>query len=391
MLTGDDRLLVVGAGTMGAGIAALACREGVSTVLCDVDGPAVEAGLQRVRSEFERLIGRGRLSPEDAALAEDRLQATSKLDAVAGVSVVVEAIPERLDWKADLFRRLAAALPGAVLASNTSSIPIASLAEASGAAERVVGLHFFNPPAAMRLVELISTPLTQPRAAAAARALAERLGKVVVAVADGPGFLVNRCARPYYLEALRLVERGVATPWAIDRICEDEGSFPIGPFRLMDVIGMDVSLAVTRSMWELSGGEPRWRPSRIQTRMVAAGNLGRKTGSGFYVYDGNRSSPDVAAEAPARHGESTRMLLHIVAQLVNEAWFAVDDGVAEPADIDRAMTIGLRHPRGPLASGDEIGAERIVAVLRELQRDDEDPARYRVAAGLERTALRSER
>lgn len=394
----EGPLLVVGAGTMGAGIAALACREGVSTVLCDVDDSTVEAGVRRVDAQLERMIGRGGLPPEAAALARDRLRSTSELEEITHVSIVVEAIPERLDWKADLFRRLATVVPDAVLASNTSSIPIASLADASGAADRVVGLHFFNPPAAMRLVELVSTPHTEPWAAAAARALAERLGKVVVAVSDGPGFLVNRCARPYYLEALRLVESGAATPSEIDRVCESEGGFPMGPFRLMDMIGVDVSLAVTRSMWELSGGEPRWRPSPIQTRMVAAGEIGRKAGCGFYVYDRSRSSspsgnPAVtgAANGPALPTESGRILLRIVAQLVNEAWFAVDEGVAEPADIDRAMTIGLSYPRGPLTLGDHMGPARIVGVLRELQRDEDDPARYRVAEGLERRAMRSGR
>ena len=378
-MSAPDRIAVIGGGTMGAGIAALACRHGISTVLCDVDQRAVWAGARRVTDEYARRVERGRMTQAQADTASALLTGSADLAAVAGAGLVLEATPEQLSLKQELFARVTRLAPDAVLASNTSSIPIATIAEAVGAPERLLGLHFFNPPGAMRLVELVTTPATAPEAAATARALAERMRKLVVTVADGPGFLVNRCARPYYLEALRIVETGVATAPEVDVVCEAAG-FPMGPFRLMDTIGIDVSLAVTRSMFEQSGGEPRWRPSPIQELMAATGKLGRKSGRGFYEY-GDDAADATEAQASGA-GETPELVERIVAQLVNEAWFALDAGVAETqADVDTAMTVGLGYPRGPFAWGDELGLARVAARLRELAGPDDDP-RYRVAAGL---------
>lgn len=366
-----ERFAVVGAGTMGAGIAALACAKGIATVLCDVDESAVRAGVERVEADLARGVQRGRLSDDEARAARARLTASADLSALADADLVLEAIVERLEPKRELLARVAAIAPGAVLASNTSSLPIAALSGEAGGAprERLLGLHFFNPPRATKLVELIATPSTAPAAVARARGLAEALGKLVVEVADGPGFLVNRCARPYYLEALKIVEREEATPAEVDAACEQAG-FPTGPFRLMDLIGIDVSLAVTRSMFEQSGGEPRWRPSPLQEQLVAAGRLGRKSGRGFYA-DGESAPAEPAPEALER----------IVAQLVNEAWFAIDAGVANAHDIDLAMTAALGYPRGPIAWGETWGHDRVIEVLERLARED-DPARYRVAPSL---------
>ncbi|ADB50580.1 3-hydroxyacyl-CoA dehydrogenase [Conexibacter woesei] len=379
-MSAPTRIAVVGGGTMGAGIAALACRHGIATVLCDVDEAAVDAGVRRVTDELARRVRRGRMTTAEADATAALLTGSADLAAVAGTGLVLEAVPEEPQLKRDLFARVARIAPAAVLASNTSSIPIATIADAVAAPERVLGLHFFNPPGAMRLVELVTTPATAADAAATARALAVAIGKQVVAVADGPGFLVNRCARPYYLEALRIVETGVATAPQVDRACEAAG-FPMGPFRLMDTIGIDVSLAVTRSMFEQSGGEPRWQPTLTQEVMAASGKLGRKSGSGFYDY-GDDAAPDVGEHAAASAGDAPALVERIVAQLVNEAWFALDAGVARTQDdVDLAMTVGLGHPRGPFAWGRELGLQRVVALLGRLAGRDGD-ARYRVAAGL---------
>jgi 3-hydroxybutyryl-CoA dehydrogenase len=368
---------VIGGGTMGAGIAALTCRHGIPTVLCDVDERAVRAGVGRAFDDLTRAVRRGRLTSSEADAAADRLTGSVDLEAIVGAELVLEAAPERAELKRELLARAGRLSATAVLASNTSSIPIATLATAVEDPGRVLGLHFFNPPGAMRLVELVTTPATAA-AAATARALAEAIGKRVVAVADGPGFLVNRCARPYYLEALRIVEAGMATPAEVDRSCEEAG-FPMGPFRLLDMIGLDVSLAVTHSMWEQAGGEPRWEPSPIQKRMVAAGEIGRKSGKGFYAYDGNGRRAD---SEPGDHADPPSGLVErIVAQLVNEAWFALDADVAGGEDIDVAMTVGLGYPRGPLAWGRELGLKRVVALLDRLGGPRHDP-RYRIAGGL---------
>lgn len=376
-MSAPDRIAVIGGGTMGAGIAALACRNGIATVLCDIDEAAARAGAQRVSDELARRVHRGRMTAAEADAADALLTTSADLSATAGAGLVIEAVPEQPQLKRDLFARLAQIAPGAVLASNTSSIPIATIADAVTTPERVLGLHFFNPPGAMRLVELVTTPATSPAAAATARALAEAIGKLVVTVADGPGFLVNRCARPYYLEALRIVESGVATAPEIDRACEAAG-FRMGPFRLMDTIGIDVSLAVTRSMHEQSGGEPRWQPTLTQEVMAAAGTLGRKSGRGFYDYGAGEPQRDASADGEA----APQLVERIVAQLVNEAWFALDAGVAGTQDdVDTAMTVGLAYPRGPFAWGRELGLDRVVTILHELAGPDDDP-RYRVAPGL---------
>jgi 3-hydroxybutyryl-CoA dehydrogenase len=296
-----ERVGVLGAGTMGAGIAQLCARAGIETLLCDANPDALAAGLARIGSSLARAVERGRSTEAEAAATRERVRPAASVEELAGVELAIEVVPEIVDLKAQLLSALAA-LPGEpILASNTSSISIATLAERSGAPERVLGLHFFNPPTAMPLIELVATPRTDRDALGRARMLGERLGKQVVDVLDGPGFLVNRCARPFYMESLRMVEDGFAEPWEIDRACVELGGFPLGPFELMDTVGVDISLAVTKSMWEQSYGEPRWRPSPIQVAQVAAGRLGRKTGGGFYD-DGDswRSRPPRPPTKPPR-------------------------------------------------------------------------------------------
>lgn len=375
-----ERVGVLGAGTMGAGIAQLCARAGIETVLCDASPDALAAGLGRIESSLARAVERGRGSEAEAAEIRARVRPAAAVEELAGVELAIEAVPEIVELKADLLSALAT-LPGEpILASNTSSISIATLAERSGAPARVLGLHFFNPPTAMPLIELVATPRTDRAALGRARMLGERLGKQMIDVLDGPGFLVNRCARPFYMESLRMVEDGFAEFWEIDRACVQLGGFPLGPFELMDTVGVDVSLAVTRSMWEQSFGEPRWRPSPIQVSQVAAGRLGRKSGGGFYDPEESwrerpAASPDLAAT----------ILDRIVANLVNEAAFALAAGIATPADLERAMTVGLNHPCGPAEWERRWTRERIVEILDNLWATEHDP-RYRVCPRLRRPA-----
>jgi 3-hydroxybutyryl-CoA dehydrogenase len=373
---GALRVGVAGAGTMGGGIAELAARSGLTTTLYDVDDRALSTALDRFERSSRRALKDSHTRRRDADAARTRLTTTTELKALADCDVIVEAAPEAVDLKGELLAALAVAAPGAVLASNTSSLSISDLADRAGSPEQVVGLHFFNPPALMRLVELVSTDRTHVIARERARSLAEALGKEVVLVSDGPGFLLNRCARPYYLEALRIVEGGLATHTEIDRVCVEDGGFPMGPFELMDLIGIDVSLAVTRSMWERSSGEPRWRPSPLQVAMVGTGRLGRKSRGGFYA-DGDRW----ANYPPPKPGSRVAILERIVAQLVNEAAFVVEDGVASLEDVDRAIVVGLNHPRGPGTWAHRLGRDRIVAILDELWERDHDMC-YRVSPHL---------
>jgi 3-hydroxybutyryl-CoA dehydrogenase len=376
----DLTIGVVGAGTMGAGIAGLVVRCEMRAVLYDVAPEPLAAGVGRIEAALERAVQRGTLDKAVADAARNRLLPVTDLADMVSCDLVIEAAPERADLKGRILADLAAIAPAAVLASNTSSIAISELAERSGAPDRVVGLHFFNPPGLMRLVELVATGRSEDAVVARARAVAERLEKDVVLVADGPGFLVNRCARPYYLEALRMVEDGAASIAEIDRVCVEDGAFPLGPFELMDLIGIDVSLAVTRSMWEQSFGEPRWRPAPLQVRMAGSGRLGRKTGGGFYADGVGWADTPLADDA-----DRAMILDRIVAQLVNEAYFAVADGVASAADIERSIVIGLNHPCGPFSWADRLGRDRIVSVLDDLW-DREHDMRYRTAPGLRRAA-----
>jgi len=277
-------LAIVGAGTMGAGVAQVAVTRGLAVTLYDAVPAALERGARRVSEALDRDVQRGRLSAaeHDAALA--RLSVTQSLDDLATAPFVLEAAPEDLAIKREVFAQLdQMCAPGAVLASNTSSIPITAIAAGTAHPGRVAGMHFFNPVPALPLVEVIAGQLTDEATVAAVIAMARRLGKTPVRAKDTPGFIVNRVARPYYGEALRILAEGtdVAT---VDRVMRAAG-FRMGPFELMDLIGIDVNFAVTRSVYEAFFGEPRYRPHPIQAQMVAAGTLGRKTGRGFYRYD----------------------------------------------------------------------------------------------------------
>ncbi len=291
---------VVGAGTMGAGIAQLAARSGARTLLHDPLPEALERASERARRGLEREAERGRLSAPDAIAAGDRLEAVASLAALEPCELVIEAVPERLELKHELWRELSAIVAGTcVLATNTSSLSVTAIATAAEHPERVVGMHFFNPPPVMRLVEVIAGELTSAEAIAIARIAAEAMGKSVIQASDGPGFLVNRCNRPFGLEALRLLGERVAPIEVIDRICRQGGGFPMGPFELMDLVGIDVGFEIAKSFFEQSFSEPRWRPSPITARYVAAGLHGRKSGRGYYSYEPGRPHREDDPKEPA--------------------------------------------------------------------------------------------
>ena len=292
---------VVGAGTMGGGIAQLAVLAGARTLLHDPLPEALANGAAALRANLVKGAERGRWSADEAEAAAARLDVADTLDALAPCELVIEAAPERLELKRELFGRLAEIVsPGCVLASNTSSIPITAIAGAVARnPERVVGMHFFNPAPLMRLLEVVAGEDSGEAALASARALGAAMGKVVIDAADGPGFLVNRANRPFGLEALRLVTERIASVEQVDRVARLGGGFRMGPFELMDLVGVDVGFDVSKSFHELSFGEPRWRPSPLSARMVAAGRTGRKSGRGFYDYREGPHRPDDPATPQA--------------------------------------------------------------------------------------------
>lgn len=291
---------VIGAGTMGSGIAQLASKSGARTLLYDPVPEALERGVSRARAGLAREAEKGQISEEEAAAASERLESVGELSELAPCELVIEAAPERPELKRELMEGLSQTLSeDAVIATNTSSLPVTGVAAAASNPERVVGMHFFNPAPVMRLVEVISGVRSSERALAVAQATGEAMGRTVIRAADVPGFLVNRCNRPFGLEGLRLLAERIADVPSIDRICRMEGGFRMGPFELSDLVGVDTGFDVSRSFYELSFGEPRWRPSPLQARQVAAGLTGRKSGRGWYAYEqGTPHRPDDPAEAP---------------------------------------------------------------------------------------------
>jgi 3-hydroxybutyryl-CoA dehydrogenase len=295
---------VAGAGTMGAGIAQLACLSGARTLLHDPDPQALRRGIDAIKRQLDRSVKRGHLDEAQAADASARLELAATLSDLAPCELVVEAAPESLEIKRSLLARLAdqVVAEDCVLASNTSSLLVTAIAAAVGRPERVVGMHFFNPAPVMRLLEVVAGAESAQPALALARAAGEAMGKHVIDAADGPGFLVNRCNRPFGLEALKLLQERVAPLQEIDRICRLGGGFRMGPFELMDLVGVDVGLDVSRSFYEQSFGEPRWRPSPITAHTVAAGRSGRKSGRGYYDYRGGTKSYRPADPEPQAAG-----------------------------------------------------------------------------------------
>jgi 3-hydroxybutyryl-CoA dehydrogenase len=372
---------VVGAGTMGAGIAQLGCLGGFAVTLHDSDPQALATGADRLQAALAKGAGRGLWSAGDAAAAAGRLHTTLSLEELAGSELVIEAAPEDLSLKRELFDRLAATCgPEAILATNTSSLPVTEVAAEVEAPERVCGMHFFNPPALMRLVEIVAGERTSEYTARRAAAVARDMKREPVRAKDSPGFIVNRCNRPFSLEALRMLGERFATHAEIDAAMRERGGYRMGPFELMDLIGIDVNLEVARSFYR-QRPEPRWEPHPIQEEMVEAGRRGRKSGAGFYEY---RAGRKVEPEPKLGHhpADPDMIFMRIVAQLVNEANFALDEGVAKRDDIDTAMRLGLNHPRGPFEWQRELGADLIVDVLEDLADSLGEPERYRVAPPL---------
>jgi 3-hydroxybutyryl-CoA dehydrogenase len=366
---------------MGAGIAQISALGGYRTVIYELDGKALERGIEQLRSALRHGAERGRWSEQEAIGALERVETDTLIEILRDCDLVIEAAPEDLELKRDLYQRLAAVCgPDTVLATNTSSLSVTAIAAATPQPERIVGMHFFNPPALMQLVEVVAGDESEEPALELATAVASGMGRTPIRARDSVGFVANRCVRPFFLESLRMLAEGIAPHEEIDRIVRLGGGLRMGPFELMDLIGIDVNFAVARSFWEQSFGEPRWRPSPVHERMVASGRLGRKTGRGFYSYEADGPhrprDPDVDAERPIVNDDKLELvagpnaptvLTRLGATIANEACFALGEGVASEDDINTAMRLGYNWPVGSLEWGERLGWSRALGVLEELR------------------------
>ena len=392
MLTAQTRIGIVGAGAMGRGIAQVAAAAGHEVLIADALPGAAANARKLIDATLQALVAKGRLTDADRATLIARVTVVEAapdrdVGAFADCGLVIEAIVEELAAKQALFARLAGVLaPDAILASNTSSLAITAIAAGCPAPERVIGIHFFNPAPVLPLVEVIPWAGTRDDVRDACATRLGAWGKTVVVCTDTPGFIVNRVARPFYGEALRIAEEGMADYATIDWAMKTIGGFRMGPFELMDFIGNDVNLAVTRSVYDGFFQDPRYRPSLTQQRLVQAGFLGRKAGRGYYDYRDGAVRPEPTRDDAVGGAVVDR----IRAMLINEAVDALNQQVASAESIDVAMMKGVNYPQGLLAWCDALGASVVLATLEWLHAEyGED--RYRASPLLRRAAREGRR
>ena len=388
------RIGVVGGGTMGAGIAQLASANGCAVRLLEIDEATAQKAIEGIGKRFARQVEKHRMSGAEAAEAKARLKIAACAGDLADCDFVIEAVVEDMGAKVEVLSAVRdACRADTIFASNTSSLSITQLGEALGIADRVCGMHFFNPAPIMPLVEIIAGERTAANTVQRAAELAEGWGKPVVRVKDTPGFIVNRVARPFYLESLRIIEERLASCDAVDLLMKEVAGFKMGPFELMDLVGIDINYAVTCSVYEQSGQPARFKPSETQARLVDQGKLGRKTGVGFYSYEHDK--PEIAYRLDAervvlsaRLREAVLSVTHaagweidpesgyvparILGALMNEAALAEEQGVASEDDIDVAMKLGTNYPKGPLAWARAIGHQHVGLFLRAMNEAVDD-------------------
>lgn len=371
---------VIGSGSMGSGIAQVAAQAGHEVFLNDSNPEALERAAKGHAKIFARLVEKGRMESEDATACAKRITYTQRVEDLKDCGLVIEAIIEDLDIKQGLFQELEMVCSEeTVLATNTSTLSVVGIASKLKDPSRVIGLHFFNPAPLMALVEVVPSMLTKDGLADEMKDLMKAWGKVPVITKDTPGFIVNRVARPFYGESIRMLEEGIADVATIDWALKEIAGFRMGPFELMDLIGNDINFAVTSTAFKSFFYDPRYKPSIIQQRMVEAGLLGRKSGKGYYDHSEGAEKP--APNTSRALGEL--IVNRVLCMLINEASDALNLGIASKEDLDLAMTKGVNYPKGLLAWADERGLVNVLYRLDALY-DDYREDRYRASVLLRR-------
>lgn len=374
------KISVLGAGSMGSGIAQVAAQSGHEVVLVDTNQDALDKAKGKLAKIMARLVEKGKFGQDIADGIQNRITYSTQMDDFAGSGMVIEAIIENLEIKQKVFKTIEGIVDeNCILATNTSSLSVASIAAAVEKSERVIGIHFFNPAPLMPLVEIIPAVQTDAAVTNAARDLVDSWKKVTVLAKDTPGFIVNRVARPFYGEALKIYEEGVADFATIDWAMTELGGFRMGPFTLMDYIGNDINYTVTETVFKAFYYDPRYRPSFTQKRHSEAGWYGRKSGRGYYDY-----SEGVAKPIPSQDKNLGETILNrILVLLINEAADAVFLNIASAKDVDLAMTKGVNYPKGLLAWGNEMGLDKVLEQLDHLYVEYGDD-KYRASVLLRR-------
>ncbi|MBP7821296.1 MAG: NAD(P)-binding domain-containing protein [Saprospiraceae bacterium] len=369
-----SKIAVIGAGAMGSGIAQVAATNEHKVLLCDNSADSLLKAKNNITTSLQKLVERGKITQEKSDKIINSISYSTTIDAVADCSLVIEAIIEDLSVKKQLFSSIEAIVSDTcILASNTSSLSIASIASSCKLPQRVLGIHFFNPAPIMQLVEVIPAVQTEESIVREVKDLISSWSKYPVLAKDTPGFIVNRIARPFYSEAIRIVEEGIADISSVDHAMTSIGGFKMGPFTLMDYIGHDVNFLVTESIFQAFYYDPRYKPSFLQKRLLEAGFLGRKTGRGFYNYNESTTTPN---SSPPSSELCNNIFRRIIVMLINEAADALYYGIANSTDIDIAMTKGVNYPKGLLAWANEFGIVNCVNWMDELY-DEYHEDRYR--------------
>ena len=360
---------VIGAGTMGSGIAQVAASNGCKVNLIDTFPNALENSQTKLQSILNRLVEKGKIEENEAKSILANINWTVELAEVSQSDLVVEAIVENMEIKQKLFSQMESLVAeDCILATNTSSLSVAEITSACNNPSRILGIHFFNPVPLMKLVEIIPTEKTDDELCQNVKSILKSWGKSVVTAKDTPGFIVNRVARPFYGEALKIYEEGLADFATIDWAMKEFGGFRMGPFELMDYIGNDINYTATKAVYDGTNHDPRYKPSPTQKKMMDEGLLGRKSGEGYFDYSESAVNPE-----PQKNEKLGRKIFsRILAMLINAAADALNTSIATRNDIDIAMTTGVNYPKGLLKWADEIGIENVLKQLQGLQSNSND-------------------